>query len=49
MNTLFVAAQAVLLRGDFKSFQVPQMTANVVLSALSFWFSERFAALAWEH
>lgn len=34
MNTLFVIAQAVLLRGDFKLFQVLQMAVNVVFSAL---------------
>ena len=33
MNTLFVAVQAVLLRGDFKLFQVLQMAVNVVFSA----------------
>lgn len=34
MNTLFVVAQAVLLRGDFKLFQILQMAVNVVFSAL---------------
>lgn len=34
MNTLFVGAQAVFLRGDFKLFQLLQMAVNVVFSAL---------------
>lgn len=34
MNTLFIVAQAVLLRRDFKLFQILQMAVNVVFSAL---------------
>ena len=34
MNCLFIAAQAVLLRRDFKPFQILQLAVNVVFSAL---------------